>query len=197
MKDLIGFEMMVFFTDFNHMKFLGQVFHLNSFFLLYQAASYVAGWEVCAIECSVKAWFFKAPFFTLLFSCYALITFLIIVSVTLLSILMILLSTLNALLSPYYTWIIFLLILSVILLSILIILLSALIALVFHAWMIFFMILSVIMLSILMILLSTLNVISLMICGNSFSWLLMFNLMLKTLWFVVGSGLLNLILVFH
>ena len=50
--------------------------------------------------------------------------------------------------------------------------------------------LSVILLSMLMILLSILSVIRHLICGNNLNWLLNLNLICKTLWTGVRSGLL-------
>ena len=52
------------------------------------------------------------------------------------------------------------------------------------------MMLSVILLSMQMMLLSTLNVIRHLICGNNKNWLLNLNLIYKTVWTKVGSGLL-------
>ena len=54
----------------------------------------------------------------------------------------------------------------------------------------FLMMLSVILLSTLMTLLSILSVISHLICGNNLNWLLKLNLICKTLWTEVSSGLL-------
>ena len=54
----------------------------------------------------------------------------------------------------------------------------------------FLIILFVILLSMLMILLSTLSVIRHLICGNNLNWLLNLNLIYKTLWTGVRSGLL-------
>ena len=56
--------------------------------------------------------------------------------------------------------------------------------------MMFLMMLSVILLSMLMILLSTLSMIRHLICGHNLNWLLNLKLIYKTLWTVVGSGLL-------
>ena len=57
------------------------------------------------------------------------------------------------------------------------------------------MMLSVILLSMLMILLSILSVIRHLICGNNLNWLLNLNLIYKTLWTGVRSGLLISLLV--
>ena len=54
----------------------------------------------------------------------------------------------------------------------------------------FLMMLSAILLYMLMILLSILPVIRHLICGNNLNWLLNLNLIYKTLWTGVGSGLL-------
>ena len=54
----------------------------------------------------------------------------------------------------------------------------------------FLMMLSVILLSVVMILLSILRVIRHLICGNNLNWLLNLNLIYKTLWTEVRSGLL-------
>ena len=58
----------------------------------------------------------------------------------------------------------------------------------------FLMMLSVILLSMLMMLLSVLSVIRHLICGNNLNWLLNLNLIFKTLWTGVRSGLLMSIL---
>ena len=60
----------------------------------------------------------------------------------------------------------------------------------FYTLMIFLIILSVILLSMLMILLPIVSVISQLICGNNFDWLLILNLIYKTLWTGARSGLL-------
>ena len=60
----------------------------------------------------------------------------------------------------------------------------------YYTLMIFLTMLSVILLSILMILLSILSVIGHLTCGNILNWLLNLNLIYKTLWTGVGSGLL-------
>ena len=54
----------------------------------------------------------------------------------------------------------------------------------------FLMMLSVILLSMLMILISILSVIRHLICGNNLNWILKLNLIYKTLWTGVRSGLL-------
>ena len=54
----------------------------------------------------------------------------------------------------------------------------------------FLMMLSVILLSMLMILLSVLSVIRHLVCGNNLNWLLNLNLIYKTLWSGIRSGLL-------
>ena len=59
-----------------------------------------------------------------------------------------------------------------------------------YTLMTFLMMLSVILLSMLMILLSTLNVNMRFSCGNNLNWLLNLNLIYKTLWTGLGSGLL-------
>ena len=59
-----------------------------------------------------------------------------------------------------------------------------------YTLMTFLMMLSVILLSMLMILLSILSVIRHLICGNNLNWLLNLNLIYKTLWTRVRSGLL-------
>ena len=60
--------------------------------------------------------------------------------------------------------------------------------------MIFLMMVSMILLSMLMILLSIVSVIKHLICGNNLNWLLNLNLIYKTLWTGVRSGLLISIL---
>ena len=60
----------------------------------------------------------------------------------------------------------------------------------YYTLMIFLMMLSVILLSKLMILLSILSVIGRLICVNNLNWLLNLNLIYKTLWTGVKSGLL-------
>ena len=60
----------------------------------------------------------------------------------------------------------------------------------YYTLMTFLMMLSVILLSMLMILLSILSVIRHLICGNNLNWLLNLNLIYKTLWTEVRSGLL-------
>ena len=60
----------------------------------------------------------------------------------------------------------------------------------YYTLMTFLTILSVILLSMLMILLSKLSVIRHLICGNNVNWLLNLNLIYKTLWTGVRSGLL-------
>ena len=64
----------------------------------------------------------------------------------------------------------------------------------YYTLMTFLTILSVILLSMLMILLSKLSVIRHLICGNNVNWLLNLNLIYKTLWTGVRSGLLISIL---
>ena len=54
----------------------------------------------------------------------------------------------------------------------------------------FLMMLTVILLSMLMILISILSVLKHLICGNNLNWLLNLNLIYKTLWTGVRSGLL-------
>ena len=60
----------------------------------------------------------------------------------------------------------------------------------YYTLMTFLMMLSVILLSMLMILLSILGVIRLLICGNTWNWLLNLNLIYETWWTEVRSGLL-------
>ena len=64
----------------------------------------------------------------------------------------------------------------------------------YYKLMTFLMMLYVILLSMLMILLSSLNVIRHLICGNNQNWLLNMNMIYKTLWTWVGSGMLISIL---
>ena len=61
----------------------------------------------------------------------------------------------------------------------------------YYTLMTFLMMLSVVLLSMLMILLSILSVIGHLICGNNLNWLLNLNLIYKTLWTGVRSGLLT------
>ena len=91
---LTGFDMLVYFTNLSLMEF--QVRYLTLFFLF----SVIDGFEWFWMESPHKniqlmLEFLKAPFLVLHFSCYTLMTFLMILSVILLLVLMILLSALN------------------------------------------------------------------------------------------------------
>ena len=91
---LTGFGMLVFFTNLSFMEFQVRYLALFLFF------SVIHGFELFWMESLNKnvqlmPGFLKAPFLVLHFSCYTLMTFLMMLSVILLSMLMILLSILG------------------------------------------------------------------------------------------------------
>ena len=93
-KLLIGFGMLFFFTNSSLMEF--QIRYLALFLLFSVIDDFEWFWmESLHKNIQLMLEFLKAPFLVLHFSYYTLITFLMMLSVILLSILMILLTTLN------------------------------------------------------------------------------------------------------
>ena len=87
--------MLVFFTNLSLMEF--QVRYLALFLLFSVIDSFKWFWmESLHKNIQLMLGFLKAPFLALHFSCYTLLTFLVMLSVILLSVLMILLSILSA-----------------------------------------------------------------------------------------------------
>ena len=91
---LTGFGKLVFFTNLSLMEF--QVRYLALFLLFSVIDGFECFWmESLHKNIQLMGTFLKAPFFVLHFSCYTLMTFLMVLSMILLSMLMILLSNLS------------------------------------------------------------------------------------------------------